>query len=220
MSLGRTAGAALVALGLAIAAYRALGLGGPLTSLALRVGSEAIGRAGYGGLLGLMALESAAVPIPSEVVVPLAGLRYSTPLGLALVTLASTAGNVLGSMALYMIAARGGRPVLTRYGSAVGLSNELLRRAEELFAGRGGSVVLVGRVLPGVRSVISAPAGLFRMPMVRFIAFTVIGSLPWNAALAVAGARLGQLALSLPWSDYAAAAVAVAMGLALLLRPS
>ncbi len=211
-------GVVLIVVGLGVAAYRAMGLGGSLTAYAIRVGSEAMGRAGLVGLMGLMAAESAAIPIPSEVVVPLAGAYYGTVPGLVGVVLASTLGNLVGSTVLYYVGLLGGRSAVYRYASLVGVRRESLHSVEGLFASRGVSIVLVGRVTPALRSYISLPAGVFRMDRLRFIAATAVGSLPWNAALAYMGHVLGAVAAELPWIDYVAASLAIALGLAVLLR--
>jgi len=209
-------GLVLLAIGLAITAYRALGLGGSLTYYAISVGSRAIGKAGLAAVTGLMTAESAAIPIPSEVVVPLAGAYYRSPVGLAAVALASTAGNLAGSTALYYVGLLGGRPAAYRYASAVGLSQRRLSEAEALFARRGTLIVLIGRVTPALRSYISLPAGIFRMGLARFLMATFVGSLPWNAVLAVAGYLLGQVAVTAPWLDYLAASIAVGLGVLLI----
>ena len=211
-------GVALILLGLGVVAYRALGLGGSLTAYAMSVGSEAIGRLGLVGLTGLMALESAAIPIPSEVVVPLAGSHYSTAVGLIGVVLSSTAGNVVGSLALYYVGLLGGRSAVYRYAALVGLRREELESAERLFMTRGPLIVLVGRVTPALRSIVSLPAGVFRMDRPRFLAFTALGSLPWNAALALLGHVLGAVAVGLPWIDYVAASASIALGALLIVR--
>ncbi len=211
-------GVVLILIGLGVAAYRALGLGGSLTAYAVRVGSEAMGRVGLVGVMGLMTLESAAVPIPSEVVVPLAGARYGTPVGLAGVVLSSTVGNLIGSTALYYVGLLGGRAAVYRYAPLVGVRREELESAERLFLGRGPLIVLVGRVTPALRSIVSLPAGVFRMDRPRFLAYTAIGSLPWNAALAYLGHVLGAVAVQLPWIDYVAASASAAIGALLVLR--
>jgi len=209
-------GLVLLAIGLAVIAYRALGLGGSLTYYAISVGSRAIGKAGLAAVAGLMTAESAAIPIPSEVVVPLAGAYYRTPMGLAAVILASTAGNLAGATALYYVGLLGGRPAAYRYASALGLSQGRLSEAEALFARRGFLIVLIGMVMPTVRSFISLPAGVFKMDLARFLMAIFVGSLLWNTVLAVAGYLLGQVAATDPWLDYLAASIAVGLGALLI----
>jgi len=132
------------------------------------------------------------------------------------VTLASTVGNLAGSTALYYVGLLGGRPAAYRYASAVGLSQRKLSEAEALFARRGFLIVLIGRVTPALRSYISLPAGIFRMGLARFLMATFVGSLPWNAVLAVAGYLLGQVAVTAPWLDYLAASIAVGLSVLLI----
>ncbi|MGC9072288.1 MAG: DedA family protein [Acidilobus sp.] len=212
------AGLLLIVLGIAIGAYRALDLGGSFMGNAVRLGSDVIGKAGLTGVMALMAAESAAIPIPSEVVVPLAGAYFRTPSGLAGVVAFSTNGNVIGSLTLYYVGLLGGRPVAYRYASAVGVSQETLRDAEELFLRRGGLIVIAGRLTPALRSYVSLPAGIFRMARGRFLAATAVGSMPWNAALAYAGYVLGNVAASLPWFDYLVAAISITLGVVLVMR--
>ena len=206
-------GVVLMFLGLAIAGYRVASPGQSLAGAAVPLAEGAIRSLGYAGVAGLMALESAAVPIPSEVVVPLAGMSFGAPYGLAMVVLSSTLGNVVGSLALYAIGYLGGRPLAARYVRAVGGDERLLRSLEEEFRRRGAAYVLVGRVTPAVRSYISLPAGLAAMRILPFAAYTALGSLPWNAALAVLGYELGPLALRYAGAlDLVGAAALVALG--------
>jgi membrane protein DedA with SNARE-associated domain len=209
---------AVIAIGAGLAAFKALRPDSALISYVARLTELAIGRLGYAGVAGLMALESAAVPVPSEVIVPLAAVHFRSPQGLISVVLASTAGNLLGSAALYFIAREGGRGLLYRYSSTLGIGREELRRAEEFFATRGGLAVVVGRLLPAVRTYISAPPGLFRMAIARFLAYTLAGSVAWNSLLAWLGYSFGYAIISSPWLDYAGAAGLVALGLVMLFR--
>ena len=155
--------------------------------------------AGYAGLAAVMAAESV-LPIPSEVVLPVVGLQVAA--GQLLfwgAVLAATAGSVLGAWALYAFGRWGGRPLTLRLYRLLGVSGERLTRAESWFGRRGAGVVLLGRLVPGVRGVISIPAGTLRMPLGRFLALTAAGSLMWNAALIGAGAVIvdrWQLVLS------------------------
>lgn len=218
MNAVRWLAAAVIAVGVGLAAFKALRPDSAVLSYLAGLTELAIGRLGYAGIAGLMALESAAVPVPSEVVVPLASLHFRSIQGLISVVLASTAGNLLGSAALYYAAREGGRELLYRYSSALGVSREELRRAEEFFASRGGLAVLIGRMLPAVRTYISAPPGLFRMAAARFLAYTLAGSVAWNSLLAWLGYSVGYSIITSPWLDYAGAAGLVALGLAMLLR--
>jgi membrane protein DedA with SNARE-associated domain len=141
----------------------------------------------------LMALQSACIPIPSEVIMPLAGVLLAhTQMDLIiLATLASIAGN-LGSIPAYWIGAKGGRPMVERFGGYVLLSRRDLDLCEHFFAKYGSITVLVGRMLPIVRTFIALPAGVAKMNQVRFHVYTFIGSWPWCYALAYVGMKLGS----------------------------
>jgi membrane protein DedA with SNARE-associated domain len=141
----------------------------------------------------LMALQSACIPIPSEVIMPLAGVLLAhTQMDLIiLATLASIAGN-LGSIPAYWIGAKGGRPMVERFGGYVLLSRRDLDLCEHFFAKYGSITVLVGRMLPIVRTFIALPAGVAKMNQVKFHVYTFIGSWPWCYALAYVGMKLGS----------------------------
>ena len=148
---------------------------------------------GYWGVIVAMALESAGIPIPSEIIMPLAG--YQVKLGhfnFWAVVLAGTAGNVLGAMVAYGIGRGGGRPLLLRYGKYILISRHELERAERWFARYGEVTVLVSRVLPIVRTYFSFPAGAARMDFKRFCVYTFLGSLPWSLMLTYLGVVLGE----------------------------
>lgn len=149
---------------------------------------------GYVAVFVLMVLESACIPIPSEVIMPFGGalagglLANGHPhVGLVGIAAAGALGNLVGSLVAYAVGRAGGRPVVLRYGRFLFIRSEHLDRAESFFARRGDLAVLVGRVLPVVRTFISLPAGVAQMPVLRFAVFTLIGSLPWTFALAGAG---------------------------------
>ncbi len=148
------------------------------------------------GLLGLVALmfvENVFPPIPSEVVLPLAGFFVARgELSFVGVLLASTLGSVLGSIFLYELARYGGRPFVLRYGSILRVGPEELDRADAWFERRGPIIVLVGRCIPGVRSLVSLPAGTLKMSRLSYILLTLVGTLIWNAALIGAGWVLGE----------------------------
>lgn len=153
---------------------------------------ELLGSGGYLVLAGLILLENLFPPIPSEVLLPLAGSRvalgeWAFPLALT----AATAGSVAGASALYMLGRLGGRPLLLRYGRLLRLDERRLARADEWFDRHGSGIVFFGRLLPGVRSVVSVPAGLSEMPVGRFLLLTTAGSAIWNAGLIGAGWALG-----------------------------
>ena len=152
---------------------------------------------GWVGVGALVALESLFPPIPSEAVLPLAG--YVSARGgpsLPGMVIAATIGSVVGSWLLYGIAASVGRTrvhgFVVRYGRYFGVDEQELERAEAWFDRRGSTAVLVGRCVPLIRSLVSLPAGVRRMPPVRFTVLTAIGSAIWNVALIGAGAAFGE----------------------------
>jgi len=159
--------------------------------IALLVGLIASG--GYLTVAVLMAIQSACIPLPSEVIMPLAGYALAhTQLQLILLaTVASLASN-LGSIPAYFAGARGGRPMVERYGSWVLLSRHDLDLVDHFFVKYGSITVLVGRMLPIVRTFIALPAGVARMNQFRFHLYTFIGSWPWCYALAYVGMKLGD----------------------------
>ena len=147
---------------------------------------------GYVGLALLMVAETVFPPIPSEAVLPLAGyLVEQGELDLWLVLGVSTGGSVAGAMVLYEAARRGGRPFAQRFLRFGRLDPERLDDAERWFARRGPLVVLLGRCVPGVRSLVSLPAGVLRMPRWEYLLFTLVGSAVWNGVLVGAGYALG-----------------------------
>ncbi|WBO23607.1 DedA family protein [Sphingomonas abietis] len=148
---------------------------------------------GYGGVALLMAIESACIPLPSEVIMPFAGYLASTGrLDLIGVATAGAIGCNLGSIPAYYAGQYGGRAFILRWGQWVLLGPEELDKAEAFFARFGGLAVLIGRLLPVIRSVIAVPAGMARMNQTRFHIYTFVGSWPWCFVLALIGKHLGQ----------------------------
>jgi len=148
---------------------------------------------GYWGVAGLMAIESACIPLPSEIIMPFAG--YLASLGTLNLFWAATAGAVgcnIGSIFAYEAGKYGGRRFVARYGRYVLMSEHDLDRAEHFFRRYGSIAVLVCRLLPGIRSFIAFPAGVARMPLGRFHFYTFVGSWPWCFGLAWAGHALGN----------------------------
>ena len=140
-----------------------------------------------------MALESACIPLPSEVIMPFAGYLASTGrFDLVWVAVAGALGCNLGSTVAYAVGYWGGRPLVLRYGRYVLLDPAELARVERFFARYGSATVFVARLLPVVRTYIALPAGLARMRMLPFQLYTFLGSLPWCYGLAYAGLRLGR----------------------------
>ena len=152
-----------------------------------------ISRLGYGGIVLLMAIESACIPLPSEVIMPFAGYLVSTgEMVLWKVALAGAVGCVVGSIPAYYLGAYGGRPVLEKYGRYLLISQRDLNLADHWFQHYGEITIFVGRLLPVIRTFIAFPAGVSRMPMGRFLIYTFVGSYIWSWALAWIGMKLGQ----------------------------
>ncbi|TCK70179.1 DedA family protein [Acidipila rosea] len=152
-----------------------------------------ISASGYGGVALLMGIESACVPLPSEIIMPFAG--YLVHLGQLKLFWVATAGAIgcnLGSAVAYWIGAYGGRPMVERFGRYVLLGKHDLDRTTHFFNRFGGITVFVARLLPVVRTFIALPAGIARMPQLRFHIYTFLGSWPWCFVLAYVGAKLGQ----------------------------
>lgn len=148
---------------------------------------------GYGGIVLLMAIESACVPLPSEIIMPFAGfLVFKGELTLSLVALAGAIGCVIGSIPAYYVGMYGGRPLAEKYGKYILLSKNDLDTADKLFIKYGEIIIFIARLLPAVRTFIAFPAGVARMNMSKFIIYTFIGSLIWCWLLAYAGMKLGE----------------------------
>jgi membrane protein DedA with SNARE-associated domain len=148
---------------------------------------------GYLGVFLMMAIESAAIPLPSEIIMPFSGyLAFRGEFTLHGAAFWGAAGCVLGSWAAYAVAAWGGRPFVHRYGRYVLISHHDLDLAERLFSRYGSPIIFFSRLMPVIRTFISLPAGLARMPLARFTVYTFIGSYPFCYALAYVGCTLGE----------------------------
>jgi len=148
---------------------------------------------GYGGIVLLMAIESACIPLPSEIIMPFSGYLVSTgELNLWGVAIAGAIGCVLGSLVAYWVGMYGGRPFIEKYGRYILLSRHDLDIADRWFAKYGEVIVFVSRLLPAIRTFIAFPAGVARMNLTRFVIYTFAGSLPWCLALAYVGQKLGE----------------------------
>jgi membrane protein DedA with SNARE-associated domain len=151
-----------------------------------------ISRGGYLGIVLLMAIESACIPLPSEVIMPFSGYLVSVGrFNLTAVALAGAIGCNVGSLVAYAVAARGGRPLAEKYGTYFLVSRQDLESADRWFARYGDRAVFFARLLPVIRTFIAFPAGIARMNFLRFHIYTFLGSLPWCWALAYAGLKLG-----------------------------
>jgi membrane protein DedA with SNARE-associated domain len=148
---------------------------------------------GYSGIVLLMAIESACIPLPSEIIMPFSGYLVSTgQMNLWLVGIAGAVGCVLGSLVAYWVGSKGGRPLIEKYGRFVLVSPHDLDLADRWFANYGEIIVFVSRLLPAIRTFIAFPAGVARMNLKRFVIYTFAGSLPWCLGLAYIGQKLGE----------------------------
>ncbi|MEN6372633.1 MAG: DedA family protein [Armatimonadota bacterium] len=153
---------------------------------------------GYAGVAFLMAIESACIPLPSEVIMPFSGYltihsqANPNPMSLFGVAVAGALGCVIGSVASYCVGLYGGRPFIERYGKYVLIRQKDLDTADRWFAKYGNAAVFISRLLPVVRTFISFPAGIARVRFSTFVAYTFLGSLPWCLVLAYVGRVLGK----------------------------
>jgi membrane protein DedA with SNARE-associated domain len=154
--------------------------------------TQFISAIGYAGVFILMTLESAALPVPSEVVMPFAGyLAYQGTFDLLLISIIGAIGCTAGSVLSYYIGYKGGRPFIEKYGKYLFIKTSHMELAETWFKKYGDRAVFFSRLLPVVRTFISLPAGIGRYDLKKLIAFSFIGSLPWCFALAYVGFSLG-----------------------------
>jgi len=160
------------------------------------------GAVGYLGVVLAMAIESAMVPLPSELILPYAGFLVSDPLQVEplthgawsfwLVVIAATIGNTIGSLIGYAIGAWGGRPFLERWGRYLLIRPHELDAADRFFQRYGAATAFFSRLLPIVRTFISFPAGVARMPLGKFVLYSTLGAVPWSILLVFAGEQLGS----------------------------
>lgn len=148
---------------------------------------------GYSGIVLLMAIESACIPLPSEIIMPFSGYLVSRgEMNLWGVGVAGAVGCVVGSLVAYWVGMYGGRPMIEKYGKYILLSRHDLDLADRWFAKYGEAIVFVSRLLPAIRTFIAFPAGVARMNLTRFVIYTFAGSLPWCLGLAYVGQKLGE----------------------------
>ena len=152
---------------------------------------------GYPAITVLMALESACIPIPSEIIMPFSGyLVFAEKFSFLSVIIWGTIGNLIGSIIAYSVGFYGGRPLIEKYGKYILISNHDLNLAEKWFKKYGNISVLFSRMLPVIRTFISLPAGITKMPLGKFVFYTFSGSLPWSFVLTYAGVIMEE-----NWSD-------------------
>ncbi len=148
---------------------------------------------GYAGIVLLMAIESACIPLPSEIIMPFSGyLVYTGQLNLWIVSIAGAFGCVLGSLVAYWVGMYGGRPMIERYGRYLLISHHDIDLADRWFERFGEVIVFASRLLPVIRTFIAFPAGVARMNLKKFVIYTFAGSLPWCLGLAYVGQKLGE----------------------------
>jgi membrane protein DedA with SNARE-associated domain len=153
---------------------------------------------GYGGIVLAMSLESCLIPIPSEIIMPVAGAFIvgiagsHTNFNLVGVSIAGAVGCVIGSAVAYWIGATGGRPFIMKYGKYILISRHDFDMADRWFMRFGSQITFISRLLPIIRTYISLPAGISRMNFGKFVAYTFLGSLPWCFVLAFLGTKLGE----------------------------
>jgi membrane protein DedA with SNARE-associated domain len=148
---------------------------------------------GYGGIALLMAIESACIPLPSEIIMPFSGyLVFTGRFDLVLVATAGAVGCNLGSAVAYAVGYYGGRPLVEKWGAFLLISRRELELVDRFFNRFGSITVFLSRLLPVIRTFIALPAGVARMPQVKFHVYTFLGSWPWCYALAYVGFKLGE----------------------------
>jgi membrane protein DedA with SNARE-associated domain len=154
---------------------------------------DTISSTGYLGIVILMAIESACIPLPSEVIMPFSGYLVTMKrFSLIGTGLAGAFGCVVGSVAAYYVGMYGGRPLIERYGKYILISHKDLDIADRWFLRYGDAVIFFNRLLPVIRTFISFPAGVARMNMVKFVTYTFVGSFPWCLGLSYIGMILGK----------------------------
>ncbi|MFL6359428.1 MAG: DedA family protein [Nitrososphaeraceae archaeon] len=152
-----------------------------------------IAQLGYTGIFFLMILESALIPIPSEIIMPFSGFLSSTGrLDPLLVTLSGSLGNLVGSVLTYYLGIKAGRKFILKYGRYIFFKKEHLESTENLFERYGDRISFAGRLLPGIRTYVSLPAGIGKTNFTKFVAYTFAGSLIWNSMLTYVGMSLGS----------------------------
>lgn len=154
---------------------------------------KSISSLGYFGILVMMAIESACVPLPSEIIMPFAGFLVATgKFNLWGVTLFGALGCVIGSILAYTIGIYGGRVFIEKYGKYLFISHRDLQIADDFFNKYGSKAIFLSRLMPVIRTFISLPAGIAKMNFAKFVIYTFLGSLPWCFALAYLGKKLGD----------------------------
>jgi membrane protein DedA with SNARE-associated domain len=178
--------------------------------------TDLIGAWGLPAVFLLMLLESACIPVPSEAIMPFAGFAVSEgDMSLLGITVAGVLGNLVGSWIAYWVGLYGGRPFIDRWGKYVLLRHHHVELAERWFARYGPLAVFFSRMLPIVRTFISLPAGVARMPFWKFTLYTLLGCIPWVLMLGFVGVKMGEhwedIRPYLHYADYAVVAALIAI---------
>lgn len=164
-----------------------------ITESIINIATNLIQQAGYPGIGVLMIMESMILPVPSEAVMPFAGFLLADGkfswFGIIFV---STLGSIIGSLISYWIGAKGGRPLVQRWGKYILVSEHDLEITDRFFQRRGSLAIFICRFIPVVRHLISIPAGVARMPLGKFCLYTIIGAGIWNSFLTWVGFKLGE----------------------------
>jgi membrane protein DedA with SNARE-associated domain len=181
--------------------------------------TQTIASSGYVGIFFLMVAESALIPIPSEVIMPFSGYLVSTgKFNAVFVIIAGSIGNLVGSLVAYFVGVHLGRGFVLRYGKYVLLKKSHLELAESYFKKYGDRATFISRLLPAVRTYVSLPAGVAKMNLKKFSAYTLGGSVIWNSALTYIGITLGEQWNSIrKYSNYFDAMVVIAVIVAIIL---
>lgn len=176
-----------------------------------RIVTEQIAAFGYWGVAVGMAIESANIPLPSEIILPYGGYLVSIGrLDFFWTVMAGTIGGTVGSIISYLLGLWGGRPFLLRYGKYIGINEKRLAMADYWFDRYGEATVFFTRLMPIIRTFISLPAGVSGMNFWRFVIYTFLGSLPWSLLMVYLGVKLGENWEALkPWFHRADILVAI-----------
>lgn len=162
---------------------------GPIVDLI----TSQISQLGYAGIFVLMVLESALIPIPSEIIMPFSGFLVSeNKLDFTATVLAGSIGNLVGSVATYYLGRKIRRDIFLKYGKFFFFRKDHLEFTERMFQKHGSKIAFIGRLLPGIRTYVSLPAGIGNTPFKKFMLYTFAGSIIWNVLLVYAGIQLGE----------------------------
>jgi len=194
-------------------------LGGNLTQIMLNFSLKILNKIGYLGILILMAAESALIPIPSEIVMPLAGiLARNGAFNLYVIIIYGTLGNLIGSLILYYIGIYIRSPFINFAVKYFKLNIKYVKLSDDLFSKYGNSIIFFGRIMPAIRSVISLPAGFSKMNLYKFGLYTLLGSIPWNLSLTLIGFYFGSNKSLILKFDYVISSLTLIIGIYYLIK--